>query len=702
MSQNEHIFLSYRNIEADFALKLAADLKNIGVKLWMDRLDGIQGGDDWVQTLQNAINGCAAFIAVLSPEYIRSKYCRRELKRADTLGRTIYPVLLREITKEDWPFEIQEKQYIDLRKWHDNSEYHRRLDELTQLLRQQNPAQFGDTPDRETQYLTGLIAELEAHRGVLEYVDLSGVVETKEAERPNPTQNMGWAPEFALLDNFIPTNTSPDLDKIKRIPLRNIREAVEQHPRFMLTGEPGAGKTTIIRKLALDAARERLDNPRAAPLPLFLRLPAWSDEPTPNDFILVHWPFASDPTGLIAQGDVLLYLDGLNEMGATAIAKVKHLREWLQSKDTPKRVIITCRVADYTTDLDLNLPTVLAENMDEAHIERFAINYLGEKRAEPFLSQICPKAVAEQNDARHLSHLARNPYLLAALIYIYQNLPDGNLPRNTGQLFRSLAGALWVREQRNRTSGWVPFEEMEAAFAQLAFTMIDEDMPIEVSQDYALKHIGNSALLRAGQSANLVLIHDEKFRFYHQLIQEYFAAMALLHDSRDMRVMKVNKWRHVFVAWSSFVPNPEPFLRELTFDEAHSLARAGYNVQKKIGTLLASLASNGDLGSTDPHDLMWVPNVIRKAGKLATPYLLKALHLNDMRQRGHATYLLGFTEDPDAVPVLIKLLSDTTKFDLVGWMPRICDAAALALEHLGTAEAITTVQQWRCDQMSRQ
>jgi hypothetical protein len=39
MSDNGHIFLSYRSIEADFALQLAADLKNIGVKLWMDRLD---------------------------------------------------------------------------------------------------------------------------------------------------------------------------------------------------------------------------------------------------------------------------------------------------------------------------------------------------------------------------------------------------------------------------------------------------------------------------------------------------------------------------------------------------------------------------------------------------------------------------------------------------------------------------------------
>ena len=40
MPEQRHIFLSYRSIEADFALRLAADLKNSGVSVWMDRRDG--------------------------------------------------------------------------------------------------------------------------------------------------------------------------------------------------------------------------------------------------------------------------------------------------------------------------------------------------------------------------------------------------------------------------------------------------------------------------------------------------------------------------------------------------------------------------------------------------------------------------------------------------------------------------------------
>jgi hypothetical protein len=77
---------------------------------------------------------------------------------------------------------------------------------------------------------------------------------------------------------------------------------------------------------------------------------------------------------------------------------------------------------------------------------------LGEERSKTFVSRIISATVSEQEDGRHLSHLARNPYLLAALIYIYQNGPDGDLPRNTGQLFQGLARALWVREQQKRVA----------------------------------------------------------------------------------------------------------------------------------------------------------------------------------------------------------------------------------------------------------
>src|SRR5262245_29221849 len=173
MTDGAHIFLSYYSGEADFALRLAADLKNAGVRLWVDRLDGIAVGDDWRRAIEQAVDGCAAIIAVLSPDYVASAYCRNELARADELKRPIFPVRLRPIPVQDWPIELQRTQYADFQNWLDEPNYQQQFAKLLKGLREHAAAQIGPIPGAEARYLTSLIAELEARKGVLEYVELS-------------------------------------------------------------------------------------------------------------------------------------------------------------------------------------------------------------------------------------------------------------------------------------------------------------------------------------------------------------------------------------------------------------------------------------------------------------------------------------------------------------------------------------------------
>jgi len=287
----------------------------------------------------------------------------------------------------------------------------------------------------------------------------------------------------------------------------------------VLIGEPGAGKTTTIRRLALEAARARVKNPRTALLPLFLRLPFWGDELTPTNFVRKQWrdeglPADADPIGLLAAGGVVLYLDGLNEMGSQGTGKAKKLRDWLGAKDAPQHVIVTCRAGDYVGELKLgDMPTVLAEEMDEGQIRQFAANYLKDK-AEAFLKRVLPEEKRQREDARSLVRLAQNPYLLMGLIVVYDNAPDGDLPRNNGALMRALARALWAREEQAQTPGWIPFEEMEATFGRLAFAMIDSGKPIDVPMEYGLQYLQSETLIRAGNSSNLLEIRGKSVRFY--------------------------------------------------------------------------------------------------------------------------------------------------------------------------------------------
>jgi len=355
MAASGHIFVSYRSIEADFSLRLSADLKNAGVRLWMDRLDGIGGGDDWRRQIEKALTkqSCAAMIAALSPDYCRAEYCLKELSRANRLQIPIFPVLIRPVNKERWPLEIEGVQYIDFCLWRDERKYSMKRDELLALIGQESRNQIADPPDLETQYLTSLIAELDARKGVLEYVELGAQTAEPEPIRPSPhVVEDAWAAGFSmLLDERDGQNkVVPSSFQSKRIHLKSIQDAVERLPQFALIGAPGCGKTTTLRKMAYDAARRRLAEPRTAPLPLFIQLSAWKDGHSVDDMMRAAWPFDSELSGLISRGDVLLYLDGLNEMGSSRSANVKKLRSWL-SQNSTSHVVITCRAEDYEEQL---------------------------------------------------------------------------------------------------------------------------------------------------------------------------------------------------------------------------------------------------------------------------------------------------------------------------------------------------------------
>jgi len=111
-----YYFISYRYKEKDFAIQVVNELQKAGVNIWMDILNGIKIGDDWRTQLQDGINKCSGFIALISRSYIASKFCKREIMRADELGKTIFPVIIEDVPKKELPIVIQEKQCLFLER----------------------------------------------------------------------------------------------------------------------------------------------------------------------------------------------------------------------------------------------------------------------------------------------------------------------------------------------------------------------------------------------------------------------------------------------------------------------------------------------------------------------------------------------------------------------------------------------------------
>lgn len=682
MTDTGHIFLSYRSIEADFALKLAADLKNAGVRLWMDRLDGIQVGMDWRDAIQGAINTCTAMIAVMSPDYVESEYCKKELARANTLQRPILPVLLRRVKDENWPFVIQGVQYEDFTDWLDPKKYAVHLDRLLARLKKDATAQVGTIPDSETRYLTTLIAELEAARGVLQYIPLSGQMDQPQDVRPQPLPIDEWGYSELVRSTHTsgPNKPDPYEGHEERIPLANIAEAVQKHPRFVLIGEPGAGKTTTIRRLALDAAHARMDNRRTAPIPLLLYLPQWDTEATPAEFVQSHWQLDGEPMGMLKRGDILLYLDGLNEMGARGLERAKQLTKWLESPDAPARVIVTCRSGDYVGGLWLGeTPTVLVQELNDAQVRQFVTNYL-QNRAAAFLTHVLSENEETRESAHSLARLAHNPYMLSALIVVYEH--GGNLPRNTGTLFRRLARALWARETARGTTSDISFEQADSAFARLAFAMIDEDKPFDVSVAYMVQKLGDDGLLQVGLSANYLKLDGDLVRFHHQLFQEYFAAMTLERMGLPLRTDIVRerwtpsfqvegKWDEVVITLCGISSDVGEVINEVAAANPLLAAKcisSGIEVhrslsEKIINSQLATLCTEAGHSTLGDKRARHAANILEEMDEHAIPGLLELLKKREplTQERDEASVIIVETlaniGTPAIVPGMLQALN---------------------------------------------
>jgi predicted RNA-binding protein with RPS1 domain len=87
-----HAFISYSQTDRSYVDRLAAYLTDAGVAIWFD--DEVKTGEPFGARIQQAIDDCAAFLLVLTPAAMASKWVRREISYADEQGKPMFPIML--------------------------------------------------------------------------------------------------------------------------------------------------------------------------------------------------------------------------------------------------------------------------------------------------------------------------------------------------------------------------------------------------------------------------------------------------------------------------------------------------------------------------------------------------------------------------------------------------------------------------------
>ena len=361
------VFLSYSRADRALADRLLADLEQVGHACWLDTTD-IPGGEVWEKAIVDGITRAYAVICLMSEAANSNKWVRCEYYYAEKLGKPIIPLLGEEC---ELPIRMMDCQAIPIYRDY-AAGFSRLLASLPKPITLSTPTE-SQQRQAELAYLRRLqLGEL-VHTEL--YTPMAGVAKVSpKSQTSAPLRTVVMRPEFSHLPRF---KTHADEPPKPSRAYDDILVTFTEVRRAALLGEPGAGKTTTLWKLARDAVEQALVDP-SAPLPLLIRLGKWLEAHEPiQDFMQRELgEMGAYLDTLLNTHRAVLLLDGLNEVPSGERAAKADLVKAFLNQHKHLSALVSCRELDYTGALDLGLDTVTIWPLDPPRILDFVTSYL--------------------------------------------------------------------------------------------------------------------------------------------------------------------------------------------------------------------------------------------------------------------------------------------------------------------------------------
>ncbi len=380
-------------------------------------------------------------------------------------------------------------------------------------------------------------------------------------------------------------------------------KVANQHQYLMVLGQPGAGKSTFLKRIGLAALQDKEQQIKSR---IWQNLPGLKTSSISDEFyeherlpVLIELKRCIsskiDLVGkiqaeleicgfensekltkiLLEEGKMLVLLDGLDEIPNQYFGKAITQIQDFVNQYHQNRFIISCRTAAYEGGFS-NLVNVEMADFDDGQIQQFITNWFSQdKDREVDVAKTCWELLNSQ-DYQATKELAHTPLLLTFLCLVY----DDSLafPKNRADLYKYALDIFltkWAAEKRiHRDPIYkdLSLRLEEAMLSKIAYQQFSQDRLffnkeeiITEIREYlannlnAPNHLDGSEVLQAIQVQQGILVERSRsvFSFSHLTLQEYLTAQYIVdHDLMNELVdnhLTNSRWQEVFLLVSGLM-----------------------------------------------------------------------------------------------------------------------------------------------------